>query len=87
MRGEHGIEQRRAFNHVPPLPFYKSMINQKQRQLGENGSILTMLAQRNLEAHRQGQRFRALFSRPLSQFWNPFTGFDVVRFERGDKAP
>ena len=44
-------------------------------------NFLATLGQRNAEVHRQSNRFRELFGLPLSKFWHPFTGFDIVRFD------
>jgi len=46
-----------------------------------SGNLLATLGQRNAEVHRQANRFRELFGLPLSQFWHPFTGFNIVRFD------
>lgn len=43
--------------------------------------VLARIGQRNAAAQRQAERFRQLFGMPLSKFWHPFTGFDVVRFD------
>jgi hypothetical protein len=47
---------------------------------GEVG-FLAQLGRRNAEAHRQASRFGELFGLPLSKFWRPFAGFDMVRFD------
>jgi len=44
-------------------------------------TFLTRLGQRNAQAQRQASRFRELFGLPLSKFWHPFTGFDIVHFD------
>ena len=44
-------------------------------------NVLTKLGQRNAEVQRQANRFRNLFGMPLSRFWHPLTGFDIVRFD------
>jgi hypothetical protein len=44
-------------------------------------NFLARLGQRNAAVQRQANRFRELFGLPLSQFWHPFTGFDIVRFD------
>ena len=43
--------------------------------------LISMLGRRNAQAQRQAPRFRQLMGMPLSKFWHPFTGFDVVRLD------
>jgi hypothetical protein len=50
-------------------------------------NFLATLGQRNAAVQRQANRFRELFGLPLSQFWHPFTGFDIVRFDDLIKPP
>jgi len=44
-------------------------------------SLLARLGRRNAEAHRHANRFQELFGVPLSRFWDPSMGFDIVRFD------
>jgi hypothetical protein len=53
----------------------------KQFEKASNVSFLAKLVRRNAEVQRQASLFRQLFQLPLSQFWHPFTGFDIVRFD------
>jgi hypothetical protein len=43
--------------------------------------FLARLGQRNAEVQRQANRFRQVIGLPLSKFWHPLTGFDIVRFD------
>jgi hypothetical protein len=56
------------------------IVNKITSQDGEV-SLLATLGRRNAEVHRRANRFRELFGWPLSKFWQPFTGFDIVRFD------